>query len=111
MGRDNNRHFGSLISRFNRSTSGAAAKAAAERKELKYAELSRSLFVPVACETLGPFNTKALSFLSDLGKRMSTATGDSRESSFLFQCLSIALQRFNSVCFQGSFIYPGESEG
>ena len=54
-------------------------------------------FIPIACETLGPINTKALSFLADLGRRIALVTGDPREGSFLFQRLSITVQRFNSA--------------
>ena len=56
-------------------------------------------------------NAKALNFISDLGKRIAAVTGDHREGTFLFQRLSIAIQRFNSVCFQGSFIPPSNPEG
>ena len=93
-------------------TAGGAADAAAERKDEKYRELTRShLFIPLSCETLGPMNLKARNFINDLGKRIAAATGDHREGSFLFQRLSIAIQRFNSVCFKGSFIQPDDSEG
>jgi hypothetical protein len=51
-------------------------------------------------------NAKALSFLSDSDKRIAAVSGDRSEGAFLFQRLSIAIQRFNSVCFQGSFIPP-----
>jgi hypothetical protein len=86
---------------------GGAAEAAAERKDSKYAELARShIFVPVACETLGPFSSKAIDFLSDLGRRISLVSGDVREGSFLFQRISVAVQRFNCVCFKGTFITP-----
>jgi hypothetical protein len=94
------------------TTAGGAADIAAERKEAKYIGFIGShLFIPVSCETLGPMNAKALSFLSDLGKRIAAVTGDHREGAFLFQRLSIAIQRFNSVCFQGSFILPSIPEG
>ena len=66
---------------------------------------------PNRCETLGPINTKALSFLADLGHRIALVTGDPREGSFLFQRLSITVQRFNSVCFKGSFTSPPDREG
>ena len=86
-------------------TSGGAAEIAASKKEAKYSELSRSYsFVPFACETMGPMNSKALTFLCDLGRRISAVTGDLREGSFLFQRISMAIQRFNGVCFKGTFI-------
>jgi hypothetical protein len=93
------------------TTAGGAADIAAERKEAKYIGFTNShLFIPVACETLGPMNAKALSFLSDLAKRIAAVSGDNREGAFLFQRLSIAIQRFNSVCFQGSLIPPSNLE-
>ena len=84
---------------------GGAAESASIKKESKYQDLAREfLFMPIALETLGPLNSKATAFLGELGKRMTAVTGDVRESAFLFQRLSVAIQRFNYVCFKGSFI-------
>ena len=92
-------------------SSSGAADAAAEMKEQKYEALKTSYkFIPVACETMGPINAKALDFISDLGKRITAVTGDPRETTFLFQRISIAIQRFNSVCFQGTFIPPSDPD-
>ena len=83
---------------------GSAAQAAAERKVLKYAGLPAShLFVPMAIETLGPINEAGHSFLSELGRRLSTISDDPRETFFLFQRISILIQRFNEVAFRGNF--------
>ena len=90
---------------------GAAAENASDRKEVKYAELARAhIFMPVAFETLGPIGVKATDFLSELGRRISAVTHDLRESSYLFQRVSVAIQRFNGVCFRGSFIAPPDTE-
>src|SRR5277367_1804634 len=89
------------------SNAGGAAEAAAEKKEAKYAELAKIYqFVPIACETMGPMNSKALQFVSECGRRISAVTGDHREGSFLLQRISMAIQRFNAVRFKGSFIEP-----
>src|SRR5688572_33486777 len=56
--------------------------------------------------TLGPINNKGLDFTSDLGRHLTQATGEPRESSYLLQRISITLQRFNAVAFRGSFISP-----
>jgi hypothetical protein len=85
-------------------TAGAAAEGAASRKELKYQALAAThCFMPLAFETLGPINSKGIEFFTELGRRLSEVTGDSRETSFLFQRISIVIQRFNSICFHGSF--------
>jgi hypothetical protein len=85
-------------------TAGSAAESAAARKETKYAELSnRYVFVPIAIESHGPFNNKALLFLKELGRRITITSSDSRETSFLYQRLSVALQRFNAICLYDTF--------
>lgn len=90
---------------------GGAAETASDRKELKYAELATTYtFVPIACETLGSFSNKATDFLSNLGRLISAKTGDLREGSHLFQRISVAIQRFNCVCFKGSFVTPPDTE-
>src|SRR5271155_804739 len=77
---------------------GAAAEAAASKKVEKYADLPASyLFQPIALESLGPINSSALDFLADLGRRISITSGEPREASFLFQRLSITLQRYNAI--------------
>ena len=82
---------------------GSAAQAAAERKISTYAGLPAShLFVPIAIETLGPINDAGHSFLSKLGRRLSTILDDPRESFFLFQRITILIQRFNEVAFRGT---------
>jgi len=41
--------------------------------------------------------------LTELGRRLSASTGEPRETAFLFQRLSIAVQRFNAVLIQETF--------
>src|SRR6201995_1154328 len=89
---------------------GGAAKSASDKKDSKYSSLANSyIFISIACETMGSLNSKALSFLSELGRRISAVSGDPRESSFLFQRISVAIQRFNGVCFKGSFVTPPDT--
>src|SRR6201996_364750 len=86
------------------TSAGKAAERAAANKVQKYSAFSTTYdFQPIALETLGPFDPSASLFLSQLGKRLASATGDPRETSFLFQRLSVTLQRFNSVAFNETF--------
>ena len=81
----------------------SAAHAVANRKVSKYASLSAShLFVPIAIETHGAINEAVHSFLSELGRLLSTISDDSRLSFFLFQRISILIQSFNEVAFTGT---------
>ena len=71
---------------------GSAAERAAQLKITKYNEIARNhIFVPLACEVTGVWCSEAIDFIYELGNRISAATSDRRESSFLFQRLSIAL--------------------
>jgi hypothetical protein len=82
----------------------SAAEAAAERKEKKYSDIACNYhFFPIAFETFGPLNQVGTDFISALGHRISSNTDDPRETFFLFQRLSVAIQRFNAVCFSNSF--------
>jgi hypothetical protein len=85
-------------------TAGGAAESAASRKEDKYAELTTNhIFIPIALESLGPVGSQATLFLKDLGRRLTLVTGDVRETAFLFQRVSVAIQRFNAVCVTSCF--------
>lgn len=84
---------------------GVVAEQAATRKRVKYSGLSDAYsFLPLAFENLGPMNEEAALFLRDVGRRLTEASGDRRETFFLFQRISVAIQRFNSVLFQQSFV-------
>jgi len=77
---------------------GAAANQAAANKIAKYDELaSTHIFYPVAIETGGTWNHWAVELVQEIGRRATLITGEPRESTFLFQQLSIALQRGNAV--------------
>jgi len=86
-------------------TPGAAAEAAAERKTNKYTSLAQHLFIPVAAETMGAINKDDMDFLSDLGRRITQSTDVHREGAFLFQRLSMLIQRYNAVAVLGTFAH------
>ena len=61
---------------------------------------------------LGPTDTTGikLTFLSELGHRLASVTGDPRETTYLFQRVSLAVQRYNSVAFKGNFLVPTDMD-
>jgi len=59
--------------------------------------------VPVAIETSGVMNQLAVDLVSEIGRRITSVTEDTRETMFLFQRLSVALQRGNAVSFLATF--------
>lgn len=88
---------------------GSAAEMAATRKNVKYSNLiDRYTFVPIAVENQGPINSSAIDLFVDLGRRISLVSGDPRETSFLFQRISVTVQRFNSVLLQDTFVTQPE---
>jgi len=90
---------------------GAADEIAATPKTTKYSNLSsQHTFYSIAVETLGPLNEDARLLLSDLGRRILAASGDLREVSFLFQRISVVVQRFNAVLLHSSFVKDDQPE-
>jgi len=77
---------------------GAAAELAASRKEEKYASIgSEYFFAPIVVETLGPMNTSACQLFANVGRKISSASGDDREGACLLQRVSVLVQRYNAV--------------
>ena len=73
-------------------------------KSSKYCDLAGThLFFPAAIETAGTWNQMAVELVQEIGRRITLVTEDSRETVFLFQRLSIALQRGNAVSFLSTF--------
>jgi len=46
-----------------------------------------------------------IDFLSDLGRRITQITDDHRENAFLFQRLSVLIQRYSAVAVLGTFTH------
>ena len=77
---------------------GKAAEKAEKDKAAHYQELCSSYIVmPVAMETMGAWGQQGLKF-----ERIATATGDKRATYFLFQAISMAVQRGNVASIIGS---------
>lgn len=71
---------------------------AEDRKRSKYTYLSNTYhFIPVVFETLGAFGPLAVKFIKDIGNRITSASGEKRATTFLFQRLGIAVQRGNAA--------------
>jgi len=68
----------------------------------------QAIFQLVAFETRGSLNASSFDFLREVGRRLTASSDDFRETSFLFQRLSVLIQRFNSVLTLESFISTDE---
>ena len=79
-------------------TPGAAATAAEESKRRKYRGLTdRFIFSPLGFETSGAFGPEAHKVITDIGKRLQRQSGELRERLWLYQRLSLAVQRGNAA--------------
>jgi len=85
---------------------GSTAELAASKKMDKYTSLAADYhFQPIAVEMLGPINKSASHFLTVLAHKISQRSEDEQETFFLFQCISLLLQRFNSILLHDSFVH------
>ena len=85
--------FAASYLRLTASTADAAAEKAAQRKVSKYTALIQSYyFVSVAIETSGAWSRSGSKLIQEIGKRLSELSGDTRETGFLFQRISVAIQ-------------------
>jgi len=80
----------------------------AQNKIDKYSKLARThLFYPFAIETAGTWHEMAIELTQEIDRRITTITEDTRETTFLFQRLSMAmmaLQRGNAVSFRNTMV-------
>jgi len=58
----------------------------------------------VVVGSLGPINCTAVSFLSGLGQRIAEVSCVTRDGSFLFQWLSVLIQRFDAFLVRDCFV-------
>jgi len=84
---------------------GAAAQKTAQKKIDKYSKLaSTRISYPFAIETAGTWHEIAIELTQEIGRCITTITEDNRETTFLFQRLSLALQRGNVVSFHNTML-------
>ena len=73
---------------------GKAAQEAEKTKFSVYQELSSNYtIIPVATETMGTWGPIGLKFVKDIGSRIAEVSGEKRSKYFLFQSISMAIQR------------------
>jgi hypothetical protein len=85
--------------------SGFAAEMACKRKHSKYSSIisSNYVFKGLAFETLGPWCKEAIDFINVIGNGLIAESGDSKSKKFLFERISLAIQRRNAASIWGTF--------
>lgn len=84
---------------------GSVARRGATEKRNDYKKIIEDnyIFLPFACETLGPWCPEALDFVIKLGNLIKMATGEPRSKQYLRQRISLAIQRTNAARIMGTF--------
>ena len=84
------------------NSAGADAESSAVNKTINYNDLMTThIFVTIAVETSGAWCNQSAQFIEDLS--INAITNDPLETTYLFQRLSVALQRGNAVAFSNTF--------
>ena len=82
----------------NTASAGAAAAEAEERKQNHYQDISETYrFEPVAIEKTGAIGPSTRRFLSELGRKIVSKTGERRASEWMYQRISVAIMRGNAA--------------
>jgi hypothetical protein len=58
-------------------------------------------FVSVGVETYGAYGPQGIKLVKQIGKKIQEATSEKLSSFFLFQSISMAIQKGNAVCVMG----------
>ena len=87
---------------------GAAAEKAETKKLKKYEEIGKTYhMVLIATETLGAFAPEGTHLINTLGKKIQKLTGEKRSTFYLYQSLSMSIQRGNASSILGT-VKPGK---
>ena len=70
----------------------------------EYTDIANThMFIQVAIETGGPWNVEAIELIQEIGRRITLVNGEPRETEYLFQRISIAIQKGNHLAYQSTF--------
>ena len=81
---------------------GHNASSREDKKIDKYSNLSDHYhFVPVGIETYGAYGPQGIKLVKQISKKIQDATGEKLSTFYLFQSISMAIQKGNAVCVMG----------
>ena len=84
-------------------TPGTAAEKAEKAKISLYQELAKDYnSTPIALETFGSWGQQGHNLVKEIGQKLCNITGDKRSTFYLFQRISMAVQRGNSASVLGT---------
>ena len=84
-------------------TSGSAEERAEKSKVTLYQELTKDYqFTPIVVETFGSWGKQGQSLIKEIRQKLCDITGDKISTSYLFQRISMAVQRGNASSVLGT---------
>ena len=73
-------------------------------KTLKYQDLNAThIFYHISIETAGSWDDQAVELIEEIGRRSAQETDDPKDTTYLFQRISVAIQRGNALAFFNTF--------
>ena len=93
-------------------TPGSAAERAEKAKIALYKELTNDyLFTPIGVETFSSWGRQGHSLVKEIGQKLCEITGDKKSTFYLFQRISMAVQRGNAASILGTVPSSSNLEG
>ena len=84
--------------------------AAAGREDKKWKNIAICQIITILCPgTYGTYSPQGIKLVKKIGNKIQDATGEKLSAFYLFQSISIAIQKRNAVCIMGcpKDIYSG----
>ena len=82
---------------------GSAAEKAEKAKLAKYEDIQKDYhMVPIAVETFGAWGPEGARLIKSIGTKIQNLTGEKRSTFYLFQSISMAVQRGNAASILGT---------
>ena len=83
----------------NQSTSVDSGSTASGVQDLN----ATHIFYTIAIQTAGSWDDQAVELIEEIGRRSAQETDDPKETMYIFQRISVAIQRENALAFTNTF--------
>jgi hypothetical protein len=93
--------FQNLYRVFKSSLSEISTAATVHVSQKRYSFVN--IFKGLSFETLGPWCKETIDFINVIGNRLIAESGDSKSKKFLFEGISLVIQRGNAASIRGTF--------
>ena len=97
------RRVNTLASSYLKESAERPGSAAEKAKLAKYEDIQKDYhMVPIAVETFGAWGPEGARLIKSIGTKIQNLTGEKRSTFYLFQSISMAVQRGNAASILGT---------